>query len=253
GGRRFGRHAESHHRLSSHARKSSQMLIVRKRCRQFVTYADARDAADGRTPYSVVQTLGTGSGILPVNSPSPTLALNLTNRLLDGFSARGRVALLAPAENTSLRPGQTFAAPGEAVTAGFFPKSGVLAYVSEMTTGHHVTVNAIGAEGLVGGECLFGATRHHNRIVALLDSHGCRVSADVLRRAFEDQPEFRHALLAHLGAQLREVTSLLACARVHSQRRRLARWLLMMMDKARQPSLHVTHDVLAQMVGGPRH
>jgi len=34
---------------------------------------------------------------------------------------------------------------------------------------------------------------------------------------------------------------------------RLARWLLMMTDKADERSLPVTHDVLAQMVGGPRH
>ena len=46
---------------------------------------------------------------------------------------------------------------------------------------------------------------------------------------------------------------MVACSRVHSHRQRLARWLLLTMDKAQQSSLHVTHDVLAQMVGGPRH
>jgi CRP-like cAMP-binding protein len=40
---------------------------------------------------------------------------------------------------------------------------------------------------------------------------------------------------------------------VHSHRERLAKWLLIATDKAQQRSLPVTHDALAQMVGGPRH
>jgi CRP-like cAMP-binding protein len=40
---------------------------------------------------------------------------------------------------------------------------------------------------------------------------------------------------------------------VHSHRQRLARWLLTTTDKARQPWLAITHEALAQLVGGPRH
>ena len=50
-----------------------------------------------------------------------------------------------------------------------------------------------------------------------------------------------------------EVANLVACSRVHSHRQRVARWILMMTDKADEQSIPMTHDVLAQMVGGPRH
>ena len=40
---------------------------------------------------------------------------------------------------------------------------------------------------------------------------------------------------------------------MHSHRHRLARWLLTTTDKAGQRSLSITHEALAQLVGGPRH
>ena len=60
-------------------------------------------------------------------------------------------------------------------------------------------------------------------------------------------------MLAHIGRHLIEVASLVACSRVHSHRQRLARWILMMTDKADEQSIPMTHDVLAQVVGGQRH
>ncbi len=149
--------------------------------------------------------------------------------------------------------GHTLAAPGEPVTTAYFPDSGVIAWISEMATGHHVAVASVGAEGLVGISSIIGIPRHPHRVVALVESAGIRMPCDVLRRAFDEFEGMRAAVLAHIGCQLIEVASLVACSRVHSHRQRLARWLLMMTDKADKHSLPVTHDVLAQVVGGPRH
>jgi CRP-like cAMP-binding protein len=52
---------------------------------------------------------------------------------------------------------------------------------------------------------------------------------------------------------MRELRTAAACNRVHSHRQRLARWLLVITDKATQQSLPITHEALAQLVGGPRH
>jgi CRP-like cAMP-binding protein len=156
-------------------------------------------------------------------------------------------------ELTLIRAEQTFASAGEPITFVFFPLSGVMSYVSEMTTGRQISVAAIGNEGLVGAAALLGIRRHAHRIVALLDCEGYRIGVESLRRAFDELDGFRFAALADIGRQLIELASLVACARVHSHRQRVARWLLMMTDKSGQSSLLVTHEVVAQMVGGPRH
>jgi CRP-like cAMP-binding protein len=166
---------------------------------------------------------------------------------------RERAALLAEADYTTLPAGHTLAGPGEPVTTAYFPDSGVISWISEMATGHHVAVASVGAEGFVGIGSVIAIPRHPYRVVALLESAGHRLPSAALRRAFGEFEGFRAAVLAHIGRQLIEVASLVACARVHSHRQRLARWLLMMTDKADERSLPVTHDVLAQVVGGPRH
>lgn len=164
-----------------------------------------------------------------------------------------RAALLAEADYTLFPAGHTLAEPGEPVTTAYFPDSGVISWISEMATGHHVAVASVGAEGVVGISSVIAIPRHPHRVVALMESAGFRLPSDALRRAFDEFEGIRAAVLAHIGRQLIEVASLVACSRVHSHRQRLARWLLMMTDKADERSLPVTHDVLARVVGGPRH
>jgi CRP-like cAMP-binding protein len=122
-----------------------------------------------------------------------------------------------------------------------------------MTTGHQVAVALVGTEGMLGISGLINIPRHPHRVVALFESAGYRLPVDTLRRVFNDCEDTRAAVLGHVGRQLVEISSLVACARVHSHRQRLARWLLMMADKSEESSLKITHDVLAQVVGGPRH
>jgi CRP-like cAMP-binding protein len=149
--------------------------------------------------------------------------------------------------------GQTLAAPGEPVSIAFFPDTGAFCWISDMTTGHQVAVALVGMEGLIGISSVISIPRHPHRVVALFESAGYRLPVDTLRRVFDDHVTLRTAVLTHVGRQLVEVSSLVACARIHSHRQRLARWLLMMAEKSGQSSLKITHDTLAQVVGGPRH
>ena len=177
----------------------------------------------------------------------------LANRILTHLSNRERATLLAHAEHVLLPRGQTLARPGDPITHAYFPDSGVIAWVSEMASGHHVAVASVGAEGVVGISRILAIPRHPYRVVALLESAGHRLPIDALWRTFDEFDGFRSAMLAHVGRHLIEVANLVACSRVHSHRQRLARWILMMTDKAHEQSIPITHDVLAQMVGGPRH
>ena len=178
---------------------------------------------------------------------------SLTNHILKYLPASERTALFGLAERVAVPVGETFAASGDPVTHAYFPNVGVLAYVREMKSGHQLAITAIGREGIVGTGRLVGISRHDCRIVALLDSEGYRVPSEALCRAFDRSECFRAAALGHIGRHLLEVATRAACSRVHSHRQRLAWWLLTIMDKAHQSSLHVTHDMLAQVVGGPRH
>jgi len=164
-----------------------------------------------------------------------------------------RALLLSQAEYVVIPSGQTFAAPGAPVSIAFFPDTGAFCWISDMRTGHQVAVALVGTEGLLGISSLIDIPRHPHRVLALFESSGYRLPVEALRRVFDEHTVLRSLVLSHIGRQLSEISSLVACTRLHSHRQRLARWLLMMADKSGELSLKITHDTLAQVVGGPRH
>ncbi len=164
-----------------------------------------------------------------------------------------REVLLRAADYIDLPLGSAFARAGDALSTAYFPDTGLLSLISEMTTGHHVAVAAVGAEGMIGLGVVFGFRQHPFVPMTMVRSRGYVVPAVLLRDLFDDAEGFRAIVLAYAGKRMNELAIAAACNRVHSHRQRLARWLLVSTDKARQPSLAITHDALAEMVGGPRH
>jgi CRP-like cAMP-binding protein len=181
----------------------------------------------------------------------PTSAL--TNKILTELPAPERNALLEEAEYIVRPAGTTVAAAGEPITMAFFPDTGVIASVGEMATGHHLAVVLVGSDGVVGVGPLFSVTHFPRRLVAILTSAGHQLPVGRFRDLFNQSATLRSLTLAHVGRVVDEIATLAACSRVHSHRQRLARWLLVLAEKSQQSSLPLTHDVVADMVGGPRH
>jgi CRP-like cAMP-binding protein len=177
----------------------------------------------------------------------------LGNHILIQLPASDLDAVLSDAEYIELPGGYALARAGDPISTAYFPDSGVISLVSEMTTGHHVAVAAVGSEGVIGVGALFGFRQYPHSLIVLVESRGYRLPADRFRHLFGQYEILRRATLSHVGGRLLELMTAAACNRVHSHRQRLARWLLTTTDKARQQSLPVTHETLAQMVGGPRH
>ena len=187
------------------------------------------------------------------NEAVPKPLDTMSNKLLQRLSPTDRDALLGSTSLVDLPVGFMFARMGDSVSSVLFPESGVVSIVGEMKTGHHLAVGAVGVEGVVGLEALFGSDRHDHALRVLVEARGRFVPAHVFTDVFEESQHFRHVVLAYLGTRARELTSWAVCNRVHSHRQRLARWLLVATEKAGVASLPITHDALAQMVGGPRH
>src|SRR5882672_5068256 len=140
----------------------------------------------------------------------------LKNRLLSQLPEGERAILLSDAEYVVVPAGQTLAAPGEPVSIAFFPDTGAFCWISDMRTGHQVAVALVGTEGLIGISGIISIPRHPHRVVALFESAGYRLPVETLRRVFDEYKTLRTAALEHVGRQLVEVSSLVACARIHS-------------------------------------
>jgi len=175
------------------------------------------------------------------------------NRILELIPADDLRTLLNRADYVDYPVGHVFARTADPFSTVFFPDSGVISVKNEMTTGHHLAIAVVGSDGLIGLGPLFGVHHYPLSLVVLMESSGYSVPSRVFTDLFHQSHAVRQVVMTHIGYRMWELTVAAACNRVHSHRQRLARWLLTITGKAAVSSLPMTHDSLAELVGGPRH
>jgi CRP-like cAMP-binding protein len=76
-----------------------------------------------------------------------------------------------------------------------------------------------------------------------------RLSAARFRREVVGRPALRRVLHRYAYVRMAQLAQMAACGRHHDLHARLARWLLMTQDRAHTDRFHLTHQLLAVMLG----
>jgi CRP-like cAMP-binding protein len=134
----------------------------------------------------------------------------------------------------------------------FFPDSGVISVVAVYANGDIIEMATIGREGCTGIQATFGAKHSSVRFLVQLPGYAARLSRVAFMRAMDSMPAFRRLMFAYIQAFLEQVLVSGACNGAHSLKERLARWLLMLHDRADGDTLLITQDLLAEMLGAHR-
>lgn len=180
-------------------------------------------------------------------------SVEANNRILSGLAPEEWVTLREHADYVSFPAGHVIFQAGDPITSAYFPCTGLTAVFAVLPTGDQVAVVAIGTEGLIGTPAVLGIDWSPHQIRVQVASSGYRIPVDTLLQTFERSPVFRRLILEEIGRNYMQVARSAVCNRFHSQRERVARWLLVITGKTEQPSVVITHELLAQMIGGPRH
>jgi CRP-like cAMP-binding protein len=134
----------------------------------------------------------------------------------------------------------------------YFPNDGLISLVVVLADGKTVEAGIVGKEGVVGIPALAGLSRSPLREVVQISGDGLRMSVSTLREMLAAAPQLRNQLERSsvlLGLQMAQTAG---CNRLHDIEQRLARWLLMAEDRVSTPTLPITHDFLATMLGTDR-
>jgi CRP-like cAMP-binding protein len=110
----------------------------------------------------------------------------------------------------------------------------------------------IGREGCTGVQAVFGAETSSVRLLVQIPGGAARISRAALTRAMGSMPSFQGLMYAYVQAFLEQVMMSVACNGAHSLKQRLARWLLMMRDRADDHALQITQSLLAEVLGVQR-
>ncbi|MET0351946.1 MAG: Crp/Fnr family transcriptional regulator, partial [Rhizobacter sp.] len=107
----------------------------------------------------------------------------------------------------------------------------------------------VGDEGMLGVPLVLGIDVSPIHAVVLGGGPAWRMSAGRFRRAIADERALRRGLHLYLFVLMSQLGQSAGCTRFHVVEQRLARWLLMIADRAHSDAFHMTHELLAHTLG----
>ncbi len=134
----------------------------------------------------------------------------------------------------------------------YFPNCGLISLVVVLKTGKTVEAGIVGKEGASGTALSVGVHKSALREIVQISGEGFRIKGSVFQKLLSVLPDMRKALNRYVVLLGMQVSQTAACNRLHESEQRLARWLLMAEDSAATPTLGITHDFLATMLGTDR-
>ncbi|WP_416139635.1 Crp/Fnr family transcriptional regulator [Halomonas sp. HK25] len=176
--------------------------------------------------------------------PSP-----MTNRLIDRFPHQERKAFLADCETIDLVFGEVITEHGSRILYVHFPLDSFVSQIANLSDREQLEVAMVGSEGMLGTPLIMGVDE--SPWLALVQGAGpaLRMPAVVFGRHLVQSPALQTLLKRYLYVVMHQLSGLAACTHYHQVEARLARWLLMTQDRAHSDQMHLTHELLAMMLG----
>jgi len=176
----------------------------------------------------------------------------LGNFLLDALAPDDLARLRPHLSPVELEAGDIIYSPEDEVAQVWFPLGGLLSILSVLVDGTQVESSVVGRESAVGFVEACGGGICRSLIISQLGGAALRVPAARYREAFNESAQLRKAVNQHIELLLAEARQEIACHGAHQPRPRLARWLLVCMDKAGSNEIQMTQEFLATMVATQR-
>jgi CRP-like cAMP-binding protein len=171
------------------------------------------------------------------------------NHLIALLPRRDRLSLLAACDPVQLEAGTVLCEPGEPTRHVYFPKDCFISLVTAVEGEPGLEVGMVGREGMLGAQLALGVRAIP--LHALVQGAGTawRIAAAPFRRALSDSKALQLSLNRYVYVLMAQLATSAACTRFHRVEPRLARWLLMTQDRAHSDSFHLTHELLAHLLG----
>lgn len=171
------------------------------------------------------------------------------NRLLGHLSARDRRSFTARCKTVELEFGQVLAEPDERIRYVYFPLSACISVNAPAGGGATLEVGLIGNEGMLGATLAQSIDSAPLQALVQHEGSARRMTAAAFREALIGCPALREAVLRYSYVLLRQVAQTAACTRYHPLEARLARWLLMTLDRSGGGAFELTQAYLGRMLG----
>jgi CRP-like cAMP-binding protein len=139
--------------------------------------------------------------------------------------------------------------PGSPIDYVYFPRTCVLSLLAVAESGHAVQTAMIGREGAFGFVAGMRSGESFPRCVVQVAGDADRISVSHFRREFDRHALVQRVVFSFIESLLVQVQQSVLCGTLHPIQARLARFLLMVQDRAGTDSFAFTQEFLSQVLG----
>lgn len=172
-----------------------------------------------------------------------------TNRLLANLPQTVLDALDAKFEEIELPVRMDLTRSGTPQPYAYFLDSGIASVVIGPEEIAGVEVGIVGREGFVGAAILLGVGQCPHHTFMQVAGRGWRIAARDLSEALAVHPELGTRLYRYLHCYMVQISTTAYANADYSVEERLARWLLLCIDRMDSDDVHLTHEFLSVMLG----
>lgn len=173
----------------------------------------------------------------------------LSNHILTSLTDAEFARLLPLLEPVSLTAGEQLGEAGEAMRFCYFPETAIISCQADMQDGKTAEVAMIGKDGVTGVPAMFGSRPSSHALNVTIGGSALRMRQEEFAQEFKNGEGLRRVLLAYASEYVTQVAQRAACAVLHHMERRLAVWLLMLLDRLESDIIEITHERIAQHMG----
>lgn len=186
----------------------------------------------------------------------PTLAerhhtMSIHNHVLAALSAEDQAKLAPSLEHVNLRLHKSVLEPGGEIRHVYFVESGLIAALIK-TDGQAAASWLIGCDAVLGISVVLGLTAVRNKHYVVVPGDAHRLAVELLPALIETMPTFSRAMLYSSAMAWRQSSQLAVCNARHSVRQRVARTILMALDRQCSNDLELTQEDMALILGARR-
>lgn len=175
------------------------------------------------------------------------------NKILSELPHQEADTLRPRLERVRYRRGEVILSEGDPCEHVVFPTTSVVSLIQCFQDGDAAEVATIGSDGLLGVETvLSGQSFTRLRHVVQIQGEALRMPRADFERCLEGSAAFAKHVNHYVGRLLETTYLTVACNRLHTVEKRLARWLLMIRDRSDNDRLPLTQQILATILGVTR-
>src|SRR6185295_11794340 len=190
-----------------------------------------------------------------LNAKCPFGAYHMTdpdpgqNHVLDALPPEEAARLFPHLKLIEMPLGMSVYESGDVQRFIYFPTDSIVSLLYVLKNGASAEIAVVGNEGAVGVSLFMGGETTPSRAVVQSAGFAYKLPRRALKEEFQRHGHMLQVLLRYTQSLITQMAQTAVCNRHHSVDQQLCRWLLLSLDRLSGPSLSMTQELIANMLG----